>query len=105
MKTISVLLMALALFILASCKAVENQFIIRDPGNVISSAELKLCGESLNLTKSKGEMIGKMPITCEGEGRILISYLDGNETLCQIGYVTPSLQQNFEFVVKGGQCR
>lgn len=105
MKKVASLLMVFGFFSLASCKKVDNEFIVRDPGGTVSSAELKLCGKSLNLTKSENEMRGKMPITCEGEGSILVRFVDGKETSCRIGYVTPGAEQTFEFVVEDGQCR
>lgn len=105
MKRVATLLMVFGLFNLASCKKVDNEFIIRDPANMISSAELRLCGKRLNLTKFEGEMRGKMPITCEGEGSILVRFSDDNETSCRIGYVTPGAEQTFEFVIEAGRCR
>lgn len=90
---------------LASCKKVDNEFIVRDPGGAISSAEIRLCGKRLSLTKSNDGFSGRIPITCEGEGSILIRLIDGGETSCQIGYVTPGAEQTFEFVVENGQCR
>lgn len=92
-------------FGLSSCERASNEFIIRDPEDVVSSAELRLCGERLQLTKSGGEIRGEMPITCEGEGGIQVRLSDGRETVCRIGYVTPGAEQAFEFVVENGQYR
>lgn len=97
--------MVFGFFSLTSCKKVDNEFIIRDPWGEISSAELRLCGNRLNLAKYGSEMRGKIPITCEGEGSILVRLADGKETSCRIGYVTPGAEQTFEFVVEDGQCR
>lgn len=104
-KRMAPLFMVVGFFSLSSCKKIDNEFIVRDPGGTVSSAELRLCGKRLNLTKSGGEMRGKMPITCEGEGSILVRLADGKETSCRIGYVTPGAEQKFEFVVENGQCR
>jgi hypothetical protein len=105
MKRVVILFMLFGFFSLSSCKNVDNEFVIRDPGGAISSAELRLCGNRLNLTKFGSEMKGQMPITCEGEGSILVRLVDGKETSCRIGYVTPSAEQTFEFVVEDRQCR
>lgn len=105
MKRMAIVLMVLGFSSLASCKKVDNEFIVHDLGGTVSSAELRLCGKSLNLTKSGSEMRGKMPITCEGEGSILVRFADGKETSCRIGYVTLGAEQTFEFVVEDGQCR
>jgi hypothetical protein len=99
------LFMVVGLFSLSSCKKIDNEFIVRDPGGAVSSAELRLCGKRLNLDKSGGEMRGKMTITCEGEGSVLVRLGDDKETFCRIGYVTPGAAQKFEFVVEDGQCR
>jgi hypothetical protein len=105
MKRVATLLMCFAIFGLSSCKRVSNEFIIRDPEGVVSSAELRLCGKRLQLTKSGGEIRGAMPITCEGDGSILVRLSDGSETKCRIGYVTPGAEQTFEFAIENGQCR
>lgn len=101
---VAVILICLGLE-LSSCKRVSNEFIVRDPGGVISSAELRLCGKSLQLAKSEGEIRGKMSITCEGEGSISVRLSDGRETSCPVGYVTPGAEQAFEFAIENGQCR
>lgn len=105
MKRMAILLMVIGFFSLVSCKKVNNEFIVRDPERAVSSAGLRLCGKRLNLTKSGSEMRGKMPITCEGEGSILVRLADGKATSCRIGYVTPGAEQTFEFVIEDGQCR
>lgn len=105
MNRASILLVCFGLLSLASCKRVSNEFIIHDPESVVSSAELRLCGKHLQLAKSKGEIRGKVPITCEGEGSILVGLSGGRETACHVGYVTPGGEQTFEFVVQNGQCR
>ena len=105
MKRAAIILMCLGVFGLSSCKKVSNEFIIRDPEGVVSSAELRLCGKRLQLTKSEGEIRGTMPITCEGDGSILVRLSDGSETTCRIGYVTPGAEQTFEFALENGQCR
>lgn len=101
----SILLVCLGLLTLVSCKRVSNEFIIHDPEGVVSSAELRLCGDRLQLAKSNDEIRVKVPITCEGEGSILVDLSGGRETACHIGYVTPGGEQTFEFVVQNGQCR
>lgn len=105
MKKAVTFLMLAGLFGLSSCQKVSNEFVVRDPEMVVSSAELRLCGNRLNLDRSENELRGTMTITCEGEGSILVRFLDGNETTCRIGYVTPGAQQTFEFVIEDGQCR
>lgn len=105
MKKISGLLMVFGCFSITSCKNVDNEFIIRDPSNVISSAEIRLCGKRLNLTKFSNGFSGRVPIECEGKGSIVIRLINGTETSCPIGYITPGAEQTFEYVVENGRCQ
>jgi hypothetical protein len=105
MKKAVIILVCFGIFGLSSCKRVSNEFIIHDPEGVVSSAELRLCDERLQLTKSEGQISGKMLITCEGAGTMQIRLSDGRETACHIGYVTPGSELNFEYVVANGQCQ
>ena len=104
-KNLGILVMCLGFFCLSSCKKVSNDFLIKDPTNTISSAEIRLCNKRLQLTRTEGEFRGEMPITCEGEGNILVHVSDGHETVCKIGYVTPGAEQSFQFVIESGSCR
>ena len=105
MKSLTICAMCFGIFSLSSCMRVSNEFIVRDPEGIVYSAELRLCGRRLQLTKSEGELRGAMPITCEGEGSILVQRSDGGEATCRIGYVTPGAEQRFKFSVENGQCR
>jgi hypothetical protein len=101
----TVTILILGVLSLISCNRINNEFVILDQKNVVTQAEVRLCGQHLKLVKSGGEFSGTMPITCEGEGSVLLRLSDGNETSCLIGYVTPGIEQSFEFVVEDGHCR
>lgn len=105
MKSHHVFAMCLVCFFITSCNVVDNEFIIHDPENVASSAELRLCGRRLQLDRDEGVINGTMPITCEGGGDILVLLSEGGETECHIGYVTPGAVQVFEFAIEDRQCR
>ena len=90
---------------LFSCKRVMNEFSVRDPEGVVSSAELQLCGENRELRTADGAFKGRLPISCEGEGRISIRFEDASQTTCHVGYVTPGAEQAFDFVVRNRECR
>jgi hypothetical protein len=45
-----------------------------------------------------------MAISCEGSGKIMVQLKDGSVASCHIGYVTPGMEQKFEFVIKDGAC-
>ena len=105
MKTMACILSCVLAFCVSSCNHVTNGVVIYDKGQTMSSAEARLCGRHKPLTKNGAEIRGAIPITCEGDGAILVRLLNGKETTCRIGYVTPGARQDFRFVVEGGQCR
>jgi hypothetical protein len=104
MKRTITLLACPAVLCLASCEKDNNEFVVRDPANVVASATVELCGKSSALAKSAGMLTGKIPAKCEGSGTILIRLSDGREARCPVGYVT-YLEQRFEYVVEEGACR
>jgi hypothetical protein len=105
MKVVANLLMLFAFFSLSSCNDVDNEFIVADPADMVSSAEIMLCGERHDMTRSGSTLQAKMPISCEGSGRILVQLTDSEVISCPIGYVTPGADQRFEFVISAQQCR
>ncbi len=98
-------LLLLLLSMSVGCSRVDNTFAIGDPGGNVTSAELRLCGSQIQLSRSDHQLSGKKRVTCEGEGEILVRLSDGRETSCHIGYVTPGAEQNFAFIVENAQCR
>jgi hypothetical protein len=105
MKIAPIIILCLGVFGLTSCNRVSNRFAVYNQNDVVALAEVRLCGKHLRLAKSEGEFTGTMPITCEGEGSVVLRVSDGNETSCLIGYVTPGIEQSFKFVVEDGHCR
>ena len=103
-RIVGTLSMCFGVFCLSSCTKISNGFSVKDAEGTISSAELRLCNNRLQLIKSGGEFRGEMLITCEGEGIILVHLSDGRETACKIGYVTPGAKQNFQFSLEHGSC-
>ena len=87
------------------CSRVDNTFAISDPGGIVASAELQLCGSQLNLSRSDHQLSGKKHVICEGDGEILVHLSDGRETSCRIGYVTPGAERDFSVIVENAQCR
>jgi hypothetical protein len=87
------------------CTRVENTFVVSDPGGKVATAELRLCGSKLQLIRSDGQLSGKSLITCEGEGKIVLTLSEGREISCHIGYFTPGAEQRFLFLLKNDQCR
>lgn len=103
-KPLAGILVCAGLLNLSACGDISNDFAIQDPENTIASAEIRLCHRHVQMIKSGKEFRGTMPITCEGEGRILVRFVTGHQSICKIGYVTPGAQQGFQFVVAGGKC-
>jgi hypothetical protein len=105
MKMGAVLVTALACLPVAACALTRDEFIIYDPEGRLESAEIDLCGRSLQMVRSGTVLKKRFPINCEGSGAILVRVTDGQETTCLIGYVTPRAGQVFEFSVADGICR
>ena len=90
--------------LLIGCQRVNNYFTLRSPSGEIVSAELQLCRKSQPLMQSGASFNGQMAISCEGSGKIMVRLKDGSVASCHIGYVTPGMEQKFEFVIKNGAC-
>ena len=86
------------------CQRVDNYFTVQSPSGEIASAELQLCRKDQPLMQSGSSFKGQMAISCEGSGKITVRLKDGSLASCNIGYVTPGMEQRFEFVVKDGAC-
>jgi hypothetical protein len=94
----------LLLFVAGGCRRVDNTFEIADPGGIVTSAEIRVCGAPAALTRVGDRLIGVQPATCEGEGHVLVRLANGDETTCRVGYVTSGLGQRFEFTVEDSLC-
>ncbi len=105
MKKATIAMLILGVLSLISCSRINNEFVVVDQNDVVTLAEVRLCGKHQQLSKFDAEFRGSMPITCEGEGIILLRLADGSETRCHIGYFTPGLEQTFQFTLEGGHCR
>ena len=90
--------------LLIGCQRVNNHFIVSSPSGEVSSAELQLCQKNQPLIQSGTSFKGQMAIDCEGSGKIMVQLKDGSVANCHIGYVTPGMEQKFEFVLKDGAC-
>jgi hypothetical protein len=98
--------MSLLLLSIGGCgMLVDNAFVVDDPGEVVASAKLNLCGSERMLDRTDHRFSTSMRIDCEGEGKILLRLSNGHEISCLVGYVTPGAKQDFEFVVERSQCR
>ena len=90
--------------VLLGCQRVSNHFTVSSPSGEVSSAELQLCRKSQPLIQSGTSFKGQMAISCEGSGKIMVQLKDVSVASCHIGYVTPGMEQKFEFVIKDGAC-
>ena len=89
---------------LDGCNRVDNGFSVHDPKNKVVSAELQICKDRLQLSRS-GEYLSIIKrIDCEGEGNIKLKLSDGSPIYCHIGYVSSGLEQRFEFELMNGDC-
>ncbi|GBF58272.1 hypothetical protein PbB2_01945 [Candidatus Phycosocius bacilliformis] len=90
--------------LLIGCQRVNNDFTLSSASGEIASAELQLCRKNQPLTQRGASFKGQMAISCEGSGKIRVRLKDGSVASCHIGYVTPGMEQKFEFVIKDGVC-
>jgi len=91
-------------FLLIGCERVNNHFTVQSSSGEIASADLQLCRKNQPLMQRGSSFKGQMAISCEGSGKIMVRLKDGSVASCHIGYVTPGMEQKFEFVIKDGAC-
>jgi hypothetical protein len=84
------------------CDRVSNAFEVKAAGAV--SAELTLCGQSTELSRTGETFAGALSIRCEGHGVIRVSFPNQQAVNCAVGYVTPGGVQSFKFKVENGRC-
>jgi hypothetical protein len=100
-----ILLFLALLCVVSACIRRNNTFVVSDPGASVASADLRLCGSRVPLSRSGSQLSATRRINCEGAGDILVRLSGGGETSCPIGYVTPDLGGTWEYVVENAQCR
>ena len=92
------------MMVLAGCSRVPNTFTVHDPGHLVRSANLRLCGTETPLVRMNNEIELSLPINCEGEGQIALTYEDNRMRGCHVGYVTPGAKQAFRFRAEPSSC-
>ena len=100
MKSIA-LLTALGL---AACSTSSDSFEVQVADSSATGAVLRLCGSEFPLSQTRDGFRGRRRTSCEGTGEIRVSFTNRQTVSCAVGYVTPGLGQNFEFVVRDGRC-
>lgn len=84
------------------CDRAVNAFEVQAAGAV--SAEVTLCGHSIQLMRTGETFSGTVPVRCEGEGVLKVRFPTQQPVNCTIGYVTPGAVQSFKFKVENGLC-
>jgi len=97
------LIVVVTALLLSACNSVTNTFEVRAPGT--ATAELQLCGQSTALNRSGAWLVKTQPITCEGEGAIVVRVGGEPPVKCHVGYVAPGAVQTFRFKVEGRDCQ
>jgi len=97
--------LCLLLLCLAGCSAVTNIFEVKSKDDNSVSAVLELCGTTKELTKVGNVFTTFRNISCEGSGKIIVSFSDKPKVMCIVGYVTPPAYQTFRFIVDKGECK
>lgn len=99
--TLSIVLGSLAL---SACVPAKNSVDIDTSGSPNVSGVVVLCDQETPLTKRGEHLTAAVPITCEGVGEARLRSGDGASATCQIGYVSPGLDQEFSFALERGEC-
>jgi hypothetical protein len=89
---------------LAACVPARNAVDIDVSGSPSVSGVVVLCDQEIPLTARGEHLTAAVPITCEGVGEARLSLGDGATATCQIGYVSPGLDQEFSFALERGEC-
>lgn len=89
---------------LAACVPAKNSVDIDTAGSPNVSGVVVLCDQERSLTVRGDHLIAAVPITCEGVGEARLRLGDVASATCQIGYVSPGLDQGFYFVLERGEC-
>lgn len=98
------LLAALSLTALSACTQVENSFVVEDQQRSVETAKLVLCGSETPLRRRGDQLAVSKVVECEGNGRIELQYVAGNEYECIVGYVTPGAVQTFTYRATKNGC-
>jgi hypothetical protein len=89
---------------LAACGPVTSAVDVDTAGSSDISGFVALCDKHTPLTRHEGRLAAAVPVTCEGTGVVRLQSGDGVSVDCQIGYVSPQLDQSFSFTLEGSVC-
>ena len=98
-------LLILSSLMVAGCSRPSDSFILHDRENAVRSAEVQICKKTWPLDRRGQIFVARVPIDCDGEGRLVVELRTGGNTSCKIGYVTPGLELIWDFFVEGGKCQ
>lgn len=97
-------LLALAAAILAGCKPMNRfEVVVLDPGPTY--AQLQLCGRAptpMFATRKGFEL--RLPASCQGSGRIVVSFGDQPDVICPIKFVTTKMSAWYRFEEADNAC-
>lgn len=91
-------------FALTGCAGEENSFVVQDPNHLVQDATLRLCDSEHSLQRRGDLLTTKIRIACEGHGEIRLTYRDGTQRECPIGYVTSDAKQTWQFRAERASC-
>jgi len=90
---------------LAACDSGANRFEVEVKDGGAAGAVLILCGgDAIPLRRAGDRFVLVRRANCEGSGEVLVSFPSRPPVACPVGYVTPSLGQDFRFIVENGRC-
>jgi hypothetical protein len=91
--------------LMSSCSEKEKSSFSVKKDNSVTNAELQICGRRYPLVEQRDRFEIQTELSCEGEGKIAVHLIDGSVLECNVGYVTPGIGQEFNYVVLGNECQ
>ena len=85
------------------CSTSSDTFRVDDAHGLVTSATIVVCGAETAMKRQGDHFAASHQITCEGSGRVRLSYQDGGTRECIVGYVT-NLHQDWNFRASPAGC-
>lgn len=98
------IMLALGSAALSACVAAKNSVEIDVTEARGVAGSVMLCNRETPLIVQGTHLKASVPVTCEGVGEVRLRLANDANATCQIGYVSPGLEQDFQFALKDDQC-
>lgn len=89
---------------LSACVPAKNSIDIDVTEARGVTGSVMLCDRETPLVVQGTHLRASVPVTCEGVGEVRLRLGNDANATCQIGYVSPGLEQDFLFALRGDEC-